>query len=269
MLRMQANWLPSPDSMRGLIYPSMNTLTVPLREYAVTTAIVLVGLAAVVVPFAVDTSSGLSNLESRGLTPVTDPIAPSAAPLFFGVIGLGALLALAGWLVLLPRRYARRLAILCGATKTFILLGLGAAGLISEAALAPDTDALVGIALLVVSIPFIGAGLLSLAVTLLTRARASGWRIAAAVVDGGVAWTISTLALLEAGNASSPFYTGTARHLIYTPPPNGTWPLVWAGALALVTLAGALALVVNAVRPLAPASVEAESQRASAGAGET
>jgi hypothetical protein len=247
----------------------MNTFVTPLREYVITTAIVVVGLAAVVVPFAVDTSSGLSYLQSRGLTPVTDPIAPSAAPLLFGVVGLGVLLALAGWLVVLPRRSARRLAIVCAATKTFILLGLGAAAVISEATLAPNTDALVGLALLVVSTPLIGAGLLSLAVTLLTRARASGWRIAAAVVDGGVAWSISTLALLEAATLSSPFYTGTARHLIYTPPPNGTWPLVWAGALSLVTLAGTLALVVNAVRPFAPTSVEAGKQTTNTGAGET
>src|SRR5260370_13821319 len=108
----------------------MNTSVRPLREYAITTATVVVGLAAVVVPFAVDTSSGLSYLESRGLTPVTDPIAPSAAPLLFGVIGLGVLLALAGWLVILPPRSARRFTILCASTQTFILLGLGAAALI-------------------------------------------------------------------------------------------------------------------------------------------
>lgn len=229
-----------------------------LREHVLVGAAVLVLVAIVIVPFALDTNATVNYLNSRGLTIVTDPIDPSTAPVLFGVAGVGLLLAVAGLLMTLRWSIARWLAILSATAKAVILLGLGAAGISSYATLPPNTDGLVAGALLIVAIPLIIGGLFYVAVTLFTRARRVGWRLAAVVLDGFVAWTVARQALGSASLSSSPFYTGTATHLIYTAPQYGTWPLVQAGLLSLLVMAGTVAVVVNALRSHEPATETAD-----------
>jgi len=226
----------------------VTTFTTFRREYILIAAIVLVTVAAVVIPFAWDTSSSVQNLESHGLTPSTHPIDTTSAPVVFAAIACILLLATSGLLLTLPRAAARRIAIIGAGAETVILLGLGAASLVSAYTLPANSDALVGLALLVISGPLLAGGIVYLAVTLLIRSQSAGWRVAAAILDSALAWIIALLALHIATNASMPFWAGTARNPIYNPAPYGTWPLLEAGLLALFVLAGTVAVDVYAVR---------------------
>ena len=225
----------------------VTTFTTFRREYILIAAIVLVTVAAVI-PFAWDTSSSVQYLESHGLTPSTHPIDTTSAPVVFAAIACILLLATSGLLLTLPRAAARRIAIIGAGAETVILLGLGAASLVSAYTLPANSDALVGLALLVISGPLLAGGIVYLAVTLLIRSQSAGWRIAAAILDSALAWIIALLALHIATNASMPFWAGTARNPIYNPAPYGTWPLLEAGLLALFVLAGTVAVDVYAVR---------------------
>jgi hypothetical protein len=231
----------------------LKTFTTSRREYILIAAIVLATVAAVVIPFAWDTAASVQYLESRGLTPSTNPIDTTSAPVVFAAIACILLLATSGLLLTLSRAAARRIAIIGAGAETVILLGLGAASLVL-AYTSPNSDALGVLALLVISSPLLAGGIVYLAVTLLIRSQRPGWRIAAAILDSVLAWMIALLALHTAGNYSMPFWVGTARNPIYNPAPNGTWPLVDAGLLALVVLAGAVAVDVYAVRARKPAA---------------
>jgi hypothetical protein len=226
----------------------LKTFTTSRRDYILITAIVLATVAAVVMPFAWDTALTVQNLESRGLAPATYPVDTSSAPVVFGVVACILLLATSGLLLILPRAAARRIAIIGAGAETVILLGLGAASLFSAFTLPPNTDALVGLALIVISTPLLAGGIAYLGVTLLIRSTSPGWRVAAAILDSVVAWMIALLALHEALLAAVPFWAGTVRNPIYNPAPYGAWPLVEAGLLGLVVLAGTVAVDVYAVR---------------------
>jgi len=230
----------------------LKTFTTSRREYVLIAPIVLATVAAVVIPFAWDTAATVQYLESRGLTPSTHPVDTTSAPVVFAGIACLLLLATSGLLTTLPRAAARRIAIIGAGAETVILLGLGAASLVSAYTLPPNTDALVGLALLVLASPLLAGGIAYLGVTLLIRSRRAGWRIAAAILDSVLAWMISLLALHEALDSAVPFWAGTVRNPIYSPAPYGTWPLVEAGVLALVVLAGAVAVDVHAVRARRP-----------------
>ncbi len=231
----------------------LKTFTTPRREYILIAAIVLATVAAVVIPFAWDTAATVQNLESRGLTPSTNPIDTTSAPVVFAAIACILLLATSGLLLTLPCTAARRIAIIGAGAETFILLGLGAASLVSAFTVGPNSDALIGLALIVISTPLLAGGVAYLGVTLLIRSKSPGWRVAAAILDSVLAWIIALLALHEALAAAVPFWAGTVRNPIYNSAPYSTWPLVEAGLLALVVLAGTVAVDVYAVRAREPA----------------
>jgi hypothetical protein len=237
----------------------LKTFTTSRRDYIVVAAIVLATVAAVVIPFAWDTAASVLSLEARGLTPSTNPIDTTSAPVVFAATACILLLATSGLLLTLPRAAARRIAIIGAGAETVILLVLGAASVVAAYS-SPNSDALGVLALLVISSPLFAGGIAFLAVTLLIRSQRARWRIAAAIVDSLLAWMIALLALHAASNASMPFWAGTARNPIYNPAPNGTWPLVEAGLLALVVLAGTMAVVVTAVRAREPAAGSAQRQ---------
>ena len=230
----------------------LKTFTTSRREYILTTAIVLATVAALFIPFAWDTVATVKNLESRGLTPSTNPIDTTSAPVVFAAIACILLLATSGLLLTLPRAAVRRMAIIGAGVETVILLGLGTTTLVSAYTLPPNSDALVGLALLVISSPLLVGGIAYLAVTLLIRSKSPVWRVAAAILDSALAWIIALLALHEALDAAVPFWADTVRNPIYNPAPNGTWPLVEAGLLALFVLAGTVAVDVYAVRTRKP-----------------
>jgi hypothetical protein len=232
----------------------LKTFTTSRREYILIAAIALATVAAVVIPFAWDTAASVQYLESRGLTPSTNPIDTTSAPVVFAAIACILLLATSGLLLTLSCAAARRIAIIGAGAETLILLGLGAASLVSAFTLGPNSDALVGLALIVISTPLLAGGIAYLGVTLLIRSKGPGWRVAAAILDSVLGWMIALLALHEALDAAVPFWAGTVRNPIYNPAPNGTWPLVEAGLLALVVLAGTMAVVVTAVRAREPAA---------------
>jgi hypothetical protein len=235
------------------------TFTTPLREYVLVSAVVLASVAAVVAPFAWDTATSNQYLQSRGLIASTHPIDSVSAPLFFAAIGFVLLLAMSAVLLKLPRAAARRIAIVAAGAEAVIFFGLWAASLVLAYTLGPNSDALVGLAVLVISSPLLAGGIAYLAVTLLIRSQRVGWRTAAAILDSALAWMIALLALHSASNASMPFWAGTARNPIYNPAPYGTWPLLEAGLLALVVLLGTMAVVVTAVRAREPAAVTSRS----------
>jgi hypothetical protein len=237
------------------------TFTTPLHEYVLVSAVVLASLAAVVAPFAWDIATSNQYLQSRGLTPSTHPIDSVSAPLFLGAVGFVLLLAMSALLLRLPRAAARRIAIVGAGAEAVIFFGLGAASLVSAYTLRPNSDALVGLAVLVISSPLLASGIAYLAVTLLIRSQRAGWRTAAAILDLALAWMIALLALHAASNASVPFWAGTARNPIYNPAPYGTWPLLEAGLLALVVLLGTMAVVVAAVRAREPAAGSVQHRR--------
>jgi hypothetical protein len=230
----------------------LKTFTTSRRDYILITAIVLATVAAVVIPFAWDTASTVQNLESRGLAPATYPVDTSSAPGVFAVIACILLLATSGLLLTLPGAAARRIAIIGAGAETVILLGLGMVSLVSAFTLPPNTDALGGLALLVISSPLLAGGIAYLGVTLLIRSQSAGWRIAAAIADSALAWIIALLALHEALDAAVPFWAGTVRNPIYNPAPHGAWPLVEAGLLAFVVLAGTVAVDVYTLRARKP-----------------
>jgi hypothetical protein len=239
----------------------LRTFTTSRREYILIAAIVLATVAALFIPFAWDTAATVVNLGSRGLSPSTNPIDTTSAPVVFAAIACVLLLVMSVLLLTMPTAAARRIAIIGAGAKAFILLGLGAASLVSAFTLPPNTDALVGLALIVISAPLLAGGIAYLGVTLLIRSKSPGWRVAAAILDSVLAWMIALLALHEALLEAVPFWTGTARNPIYTPAPYGTWPLVEAGLLALVVLAGTVAVDVYAVRARKPADGSAQHQR--------
>jgi hypothetical protein len=230
----------------------LETFTTSRRDYILIAAIVLATVAAVVIPFAWDTATTVQNLESRGLAPATYPIDSASAPVVFAVIACILLLATSGLLLTVPRAAARWIAIMGAGAESVISFGLGAAALLSAFIHAPNTDALEGLALLVVSQPLLAGGIAYLAVTLLIRSQSAGWRVAAAILDSMLAWMIALLALHTANDYSTPFWAGTVRNPIYNPAPYGTWPLVDAGLLALLVLAGTVAVDVYAVRARKP-----------------
>jgi hypothetical protein len=232
----------------------LKTFTQSRREYILIAAIVLATVAVVLIPFAWDTAASVQYLESRGLTPSTNPVDATSATVVFAAIACILLLATSGLLLTLSRAAARRIAIIGAGAETVILLGLGAASLVSAYTLRPNSDALGGLALLVISSPLLAGGIAYLAVTLLIRSQRPGCRIAAAILDSVFAGMIALLALHTAINASMPFWAGTVRNPIYNPAPNGTWPLVEAALLALFLLAGAVAVDVYAVRARKPAA---------------
>ena len=137
----------------------LNTFATSRRECIPITAIVLATVAAVVLPFAWDTAASVQYLVSRGLSPSTHPIDTTSAPPVFAAIACILLLATSGLLLTLPRAAARRIAIIGAGAQTVILLGLGAASLVSAFTLPPNTNALVGLALLVISSPLLAAGI--------------------------------------------------------------------------------------------------------------
>jgi len=231
----------------------LKTFTTFRREYILIAAIVLATVAAVFIPFACDTAATVQNLGSRGLSPSTNPIDTTSAPVVFAAIACILLLVTSGLLLALPCAAARRIAIIGAGAETVILLGLGAASLVSAFTLPPNTDALVGLALIVISTPLLAGGIAYLGVTLLIRSKSPGWHVAAAILDSVLAWMIAPLALHEALDAAVPFWVGTVRTPIYNPAPYGTWPLVEAGLLALVVLVGTVAVDVYAVRARKPA----------------
>ncbi len=226
----------------------LKTFTTSRREYILIAAIVLATVAALFIPFAWDTAATLQNLGSRGLSPSTSPIDTTSAPVVFAAIACILLLVTSGLLLALPCAAARRIAIIGAGAETFILLGLGAASLVSAFTLGPNSDALVGLALIVISTPLLAGGIAYLGVTLLIRSKSPGWRVAAAILDSVLAWMIALLALHEALDTAVPFWAGTVRNPIYNPAPYGAWPLVEAGLLGLVVLAGTVAVDVYAVR---------------------
>jgi hypothetical protein len=238
----------------------LKTFTTSRREYILIAGIVLATVAALFIPFAWDTAATVKNLESRGLTPSTNPIATTSAPVVFAAIACILLLATSGLLLTLPHAAARRIAIIGAAAETVILLGLGAASVVL-AYTSSNSDALGVLALLVISGPLLAGGIAYLGVTLLIRSKSPGWQVAAAILDSVLAWMIALLALHEALDAAVPFWAGTVRNPIYNPAPNGTWPLVEAGLLALVVLAGTVAVVVTAVRAHELAAGSAQNQR--------
>jgi hypothetical protein len=226
----------------------LKTFTTSRREYIRIAAIVLATVAALFIPFALDTASTVQNLESRGLTPSTNPIDTTSAPVVFAAIACTLLLVTSGLLLSLPSAAARRIAIIGAGAETFTLLGLGAASLVSAFIDGQNSGALVGLALIVISMLLLAGGIAYLGVTLLIRSKSPGWRVAAAILNSVLAWLIALLALHEALHAAVPFWAGTVRNPIYNPAPSGTWPLVEAGLLALVVLAGTVAVDVYAVR---------------------
>jgi len=230
----------------------LKTITTSRRDYIVITAIVLATVAALVIPFAWDTASTVQNLESHGLAPAAYPVDTSSAPVVFAVVACILLLAISGLLLTLPRPAARRIAIIGAGVETVVLLGLGAASLVSAFTLLTNTDALVGLALIVISTALLAGGIAYLGVTLLIRSKSPGWHVAAAILDSVVAWMMALLALHEALLAAVPFWAGTVRNPIYNPAPYGTWPLLGAGLLAFVVLAGTVTVDVYAVRARKP-----------------
>jgi hypothetical protein len=226
----------------------LKTFTTSRREYILIAAIVLATLAALFIPFAWDTASSVQNLESRGLTPSTSPIDTTSAPVVFAAIACTLLLVTSALLLSLSHAAARRIAIIGAGAESFILLGLGVASLVSAFTFGPNSHALVGLALIVISMPLLAGGIAYLGVTLLIRSKSPGWRVAAAILDSVLAWMIALVALHEALDAAMPFWAGTVRNPIYNPAPNGTWPLVEAGLLALFVLVGTVAVDVYAVR---------------------
>lgn len=232
----------------------LKTFTTPRREYMLIAAIVLATVAALFIPFAWDTAAIVQNLESRGLTPSTNPIDTTSAPVAFAAIACILLLAMSGLLLTLPRVAARRIAIIGAGAETVILLGLGAASLVLAFTPGPNSDALVGLALIVISTQLLAGGIAYLGVTLLIRSKSPRWRVAAAILDSVLAWMIALLALHEALLEAVPFWAGTVRNPIYVPAPYGTWPLLEAGLLALFVLTGSVAVDVYAVRARKPAA---------------
>ena len=230
----------------------LKTFTTSRREYVLIATIVLTTVAALFIPFAWDTAATVQNLESHGLTPSTNPIDTTSAPVVFAAIACILLLVAAGLLLTLPFAAARRIAIIGAGAETFILLGLGAASLVSASTLGPNSDALVGLAMIAVSAQLLAGGIAFLGVTLLIRSKSAGWRVAAAILDSVLAWMIALLALHGALDRAVPFLAGTVRNPIYNPAPYGTWPLVEAGLLALVVLAATVAVDVYAVRSRKP-----------------
>ena len=238
----------------------LKTFTTSRREYILIAAIVLATIAALVIPFALDTAATVQNLGSRGLSPSTNPLDSTLAPAVFAAIACILLLATSGLLLMVPCSAVRRIAIIGAGAKTFILLGLGAACLVSAYTPGPNSDPLVGLALIVIATPLLAGGIAYLGVTLLIRSKSPGWRVAAAILDSVLAWMIALLALHEALLAAVPFWAGTVRNPIYNPAPYGTWPLVEAGLLAVVVLAGTMAVDVCAVRARKPAAGSAQHQ---------
>lgn len=232
----------------------LKTFTTSRREYMVIAAIVLASVAALFIPFAWDTAATVQNLESRGLTPSTNPIDTTSAPVVFAAIACILLLVTSGLLLALPRAAARRIAIIGAGAETSILLGLAGAILVLAFIPGPHSDALVGLALIVLSMALLACGIAYLGVTLLIRSKSPGWGVAAAILDSVLAWFVALLALHEALDSAVPFWAGTVRNPIYNPAPYGTWPLAEAGLLALVVLAGAVAVDVYAVRASKPAA---------------
>ena len=243
-----------PDRNELLESQMLKTFRTSPRDYILIAAIVLATVAAVVIPFAWDTAASVQNLDSRGLTPSTQPIDTTSAPVVFAAIASILLLAMSGLLLTLPRAAAKWIAIIGAGTETVILLGLGAASLILGSTPAPNSDALFGLMLYVLSMWLFAGGIAYLAVTLLIRSQRPSWRIAAAILDSGLAWMIALLALHTAISYSMPFWAGTARNPIYSPAPNGTWPLVEAGLLALFVLAATMTVDVYVVRARKPAA---------------
>ncbi len=221
----------------------------------------LATIAALFIPFAWDTAAIVQNLGSRGLSRSTSPIDTTWVPVVFAAIACILLLVMSELLLTLPCAAARRIAIIGTGAQTFILLGLGAASLVSAFTLGPNSDALAGLALIVISTPLLAGGIAYLGVTLLIRSKSPGWRVAAAILDSVLAWMIALLALHEALLAAVPFWAGTVRNPIYNPAPYGTWPLVGAGLVALVVLAGTVAVDVFVVRARKPAAGSAQHQR--------
>jgi hypothetical protein len=226
----------------------LKRFTTSQREYILIAVIVLATVAVVVIPFAWDTAASVHNLELHGLAPPANPIETTSAPFVFATIACIVLLATSGLLLTLPRAAARRIAIIGAGAETVILLGLGAAALLSAFIHAPNADALEGLALLVVSQPLLAGGIAYLGVTLLIRSQRPGSRVAAAILDSVLAWMIALAALHTAIDYSAPFWAGTVGNPVYNPAPYGTWPLVEAGLLALFVLAGTVAVDVYAVR---------------------
>lgn len=155
--------------------PMLKTFTTSRREYILIAAIVLATVAAVVIPFAWDTAASVQYLESSGLTATNNPIDLATTPVVFAAIACILLLATSGLLLTLPRAAARRIAIIGAGAESVISFGLGAAGLLSAFIHAPNTDALEGLALLVVSQPLLAGGIAYLGVTLLIRSQRPGW----------------------------------------------------------------------------------------------
>ena len=227
------------------------------REYILIAAIVLATVAAVVIPFVWDIASNVHYLESSGLTPTNNPIDLATTPVAFAAIACIFLLATSGLLLTLPRVAARWIAIIGAGAESVISFGLGAAALLLAFIHAPNAEALVGLALLVISQPLLAGGIAFLGVALLIRSQRLRWRIAAAILDSMLAWVIALGALHAAIDYSVPFWAGTAQNPIYNPAPNGTWPLVEAGLLALFVLTGTVAVDVYAVRTRKPAASDA------------
>ena len=107
---------------------------------------------------------------------------------------------------------ARLIAIIGAAAETIILVVPGVASLVSAFTLGPNSDALVGLALIVISTPPLACGIGYLSVTLLIRSKSPGWRVAAAILDSVLAWMIALLALHEALDSAVPFWAGTVRN---------------------------------------------------------
>ena len=87
------------------------------RDYLFVGAIVVVTIAAVVIPFDLDTAASVNNLKSSGLTPSTNPIDTTSAPHVFAAIACILLLAISGLLLTLPHAAARWIAVLAQLRK--------------------------------------------------------------------------------------------------------------------------------------------------------
>lgn len=181
-----------------------------LRDYVLSALAVVFGVTAVLAPFARDAFATNGYVLGRGLTPATDPIPMTTAPILFWVVGIGLLLAASGWLLGLPRVLARRLAVGAAGLKAAVI-GLIGAGLIASAyAQPPNTDGLLGLALLFLGVPILIGGLVYVGVAFLVRARRMPWRMAAAALDAFVAWSIAQY-LLQGSVTNSQPYTRDPR----------------------------------------------------------
>jgi hypothetical protein len=143
------------------------------------------------------------------------------------------------------RRLHKWMSVAAAGLKASLLGLLGMVAMVASTI--PENRGLVGLALLFMSTLLIGPSAVYIAVVFASRASGIGWRVLAAIMDVAVSWGFAAALIVEGLRWSQPFWAGTVREPIYSHPPDGSWPLVWACGVGLLWLALTMVVIANAL----------------------